>query len=259
MSIACQKQYSLTVQAAAPTVDAYWTMQESGVNTNRVDKVNSVALVRFGVNPVMDAQPGLFGNGLAYPEKSAICGFDTGRVAPLAFQTTVGWSIFGWFKVLHWADNPPFNTGWSFPPTLNLGYFGVNIYMSWDPLGAPYFGPAGAPNTVTFSCSDDNSNTFTPANFSPVVGQWYFFHFFFDGSRLGYSINNGAEVVDPNATAAFASGFPGEFQLFQGWANPDTATISVIVDEIGLKLSRKLTHDEITYLYNGGAGRTWPL
>lgn len=252
MSIACQKQYTLTVQAAAPTVDAYWTLQESGKLVNRVDNVHSIALVP-NPNNVMDATPGLFGNGLAFPESTAIIpsGFSTAVVAPLGIQTAGGWSIFGWFKVPHWDTNNWFNT-----PTLELN---GEIIISWDPLGNGGFGPNGPANSVQFSTFDNNVNVFQPANFVPVVGQWYFFHFFFDGTHVGYSINNGAPVFDLTGVAVFGAEPNGQLRVFADWVGVNSGTIDVILDEIGFKLSRMLTGPEVTYLYNGGAGRTWPL
>jgi len=252
MSVACQKQYSLTVQSAAPTVDAYWTFQESGLATDRVDSVSGIHLVPK-LNNANNATPGLFGNGLGFPETSVIgpSGFDTAFAVPLGIQTANGWSIFGWFKVPHWdAGN------WALVPSMELS---GEIIISWDPLGNGGFGPNGPANSVQFSCLDNNVNVLQPVNFVPTVGAWTFFHFFFDGAHVGYSINNGVPVFDLTTVGSFGAEPNGKLSIFQNWVAGSTGTIDVILDEVGFKLSRMLNAGEVTYLYNAGAGRTWPL
>ena len=267
--IHCQRDFTIMVNAvSAPTVDAYWTFQTIQQNLSFpgsfdiLDLVNSVDLVFSGTwfapppLPVYNNATGIIGNGLACHEEGAGASFGVFGNAHLGIQTANGWSVFGWFKVLHWADDLPFNTGWSTAPNLTISN---EIIISWDPLGNGGFGANGPANSVQFSTQDNNFNVFQPTNFVPTIGQWYFFHFFFDGTHVGYSINNGAPVLDLSGVAVFSPEASGDFSISQRWAKLDTATTSLIIDEVGLKLSRMLTPTEVTYLYNGGAGRTWPL
>jgi len=257
MAVSCQKQITIKVNSGTPLASAYWTLQESGLATDRVDMVHSVHCVPNGLNVGLDATPGLFGNGLGFTETGALCSIQSGpNDANLAITSANGWSMCFWFKVLHWADNLPFNTGWSVPPTVSydasFGAQNASCVVQFDPL---------AVNGLTFTIQDNNLNNFAPANYFPVLGAWTFLHVFFDPAttKVGYQINNGAKVLDPTPGATFIASNGGSMNFFQTWAFANTATMALIVDEVLLQLSRILTAAEVTYLFNGSAGRTWPL
>jgi hypothetical protein len=262
--ITCQKPIQITVKQGTTALAAYWTLDESGLTTDRVDKIAGLHLTNtFSPFGNIDAQPGLFSNGFGFGESGVTSGWNMGNSSVLSITSTNGWSVFFWFKVIHWADNLPFNTGWSHPPQLEWSdrFAGptFDFNMAWDPLGSE-FGPGGAANTLCFGITDNNSNTFSPANYAPTLGAWTFIHLFFDpvAGKVGYTINHGAPVYDNTPGAAFGPSNAAFINIHQVWANANTAVISLVMDEIGFVPSRKMTNTEEGAVYNGGLGVTWP-
>lgn len=84
----------------------------------------------------------------------------------------------------------------------------------------------------------------------PAINTWYFIACGWDGTNQWISVNDGV-----HDTAALANGIQNgtsAFALGNGWAN----LYDGYLDEVGL-WKRTLTAGELTYLYNGGAGRTY--
>lgn len=247
MSVSCEKEITINVlQSSIP--DAYWTLDEAGTLTNRVDKVHGV--IMFQVAPgVITGAPALFSNGLAFIEAGFNSDMDSGFVPGLALQSSNGFSLWGWFKVLDWPVFGSYGIEKEMEYRNSIGPF-LNVEMVWDT----------ATQTVTFRFQDNTINTYNLTPFAPAIGTWYFFHLFFDPitTKVGYSINNGANVLG-SAGAVYAANLDGAISFFQQWALANTPTNALLVDEFGMKLSRILTPAEVTFLYNGGAGRTWPL
>lgn len=242
--IVCQKEYTITINAAL-VPDAYWTMDEVGTATHRVDKVHAVELVP-NFQSSMTGGPGFISNAMLYTFWSGNSNFDTGVVADLAIQTGTGFSFWFWFKV------DGFVAGYTTAPFLVLYSTGLGFF-AWQVTFNPVTGK------VDFLVTDNNSNSFNPASFTPTPGTWYFAHAFFNGSKVGYSINNGADVLDATPGAVFAATVGSGFKLAQFWAGGNVGTTAILVDELGMKLSRKLTSAEQTFLYNSGNGKSWPL
>lgn len=266
MSVSCQTAYQVVVSGTPPTVDAYWTLNESGVAVPRVDKVAALALTP-NAGAIMDAQPGLISNGLAFAEKGngITSNFSTINTTQLGIQSANGWSWAFWFKVLHW----PAAGTWNQAPQMIWGALAATfrITVIWDPADNSLFCQDGTiPNCFFVQFSDNNGNLYS-TNFVPVVGPWNFAHVFFDpaGPQLGMQINNGSrhlvtQCVGAPATPVFSGpAVLSNLIASQQWGQPDTANIPVIIDEMLFKLSRILNASELTYLYNGGLGHTWPL
>lgn len=249
MSLTCEKSISIRVLAASLNLDFYWTLDEAGTAANRVDKVAALPLFPSGVGNVITGAPALFSNGLAFIESGAFSSFDSGVIPSLKIQTANGWSMFGWFKVLDWPVFPSYSVEKQFRYHTTAGPFADNTLV-WDSFN----------QHVEFTFNDNNFNTYNPADFVPVTGTWYFFHMFFDpvNTQVGYSINNGVAVLGPIG-AVYAAATNGVITLSQTWALGPTATNALLFDEFGMKLSRILTPAEVTFLYNAGVGRTWPL
>jgi hypothetical protein len=91
----------------------------------------------------------------------------------------------------------------------------------------------------------------------PVGGGWHFFHFFFDPGSLdfGFSIDNGSKHYSGMGPFTWVATPSGYIELFQVGSSSE----DVYIDELGFKFDKILTDAQVTYLYNGGAGRTWPL
>jgi hypothetical protein len=235
VSTACQKQFTITVNSAIPTVDAYWTLDEAV--GDKIDKVQSVHI--FDVDN--DGVPALFNNGLARntPHNANI---QTNSDARIKFAGT-GFSVFGWFKIN--ATQGDGSTG----PRLwyNIGA-GRQIRME--------YGNTFVSGNMHFDYNDSNG-LFNDLYFTVTLHAWHFLHMFYDHTvqKVGWSIDNGTETLD--GTGIFFSNTNPFGDL--GSDGPANFTFDTTLDETGLKLSRKLTAGEVAYLYNNGAGRTWPL
>lgn len=251
-------------QAAPPPptdIDAWWTFEgpvpDGSGSQMYVDSINSIQLdsSNFFAPPYpMQSTPGLKGNALTFVDTGANAGFASQNLEPKLKLTGSGWSLFFWFNVVHWADDPPFGTGWSRPPTLDLKWGPGEVFIQFDPLDN-----GTGPNKITIDVTDDNFNDYlTTLPISPTVGAWTFFHIFFDPvlTQVGYQLNNGAKVLDPTAGVVFAPNATGFLDLFQSWGSLSSSQVSLQIDELGLKLSGMLTPAEATSLYNAGAGRT---
>ncbi len=263
MSVSCTKDYQVTIIGLNP--DLYWTLDEAA--GNRIDKVHSVALVPGG-GGVITAQPALFSNGLGFAEKGAgNSNLAVTGTTLMGIQSANGWSWCFWFKVNDWA--PPVPAPWNQSPTLLwAGGATFAITVIWDPVETALPCQTGAfPNTVGFSFSDNNLNLYCGPPLAVALGVWNFAHLFYDpvAAQVGYQINNFAPIYSPifggPPTPPLFTGPPHNSNLIfsQNWALAGTTNIPVIVDEMLFKLSRILTPAEITYLWNGGAGRTWPV
>lgn len=97
-------------------------------------------------------------------------------------------------------------------------------------------------------------------NIPNVTGAWRFWHMFFDSTagRWGYAINAGASAWASPAGQIVAHTDNGYLEFYQRGGAIQHPNVWRI-DEVCLSLSRKLTDAEVTYLYNSGSGRTWPI
>lgn len=265
MSTSCQKALKLTVNSVPIGPDAYWTLDEAA--GNRVDKVHAINLTPGG-GGLITAQPALFSNGLGFAEKGAgVSNLATPVTANLRIQTNNGWSWCFWFKVQDWA--PPVPAPWNQSPTLLwAGGATFAITVIWDPVDTALFCQDGSvPNSVGFQFSDNNLNLYCGVPLVVAIGAWNFAHVFYDpvAAQCGYQINNGVRINAPQGSGPpsaplFAGPSANANLIFsQNWRLADTTNIPVIVDEMLFKLSRVLTPTEVAFLYNGGAGRTWPI
>lgn len=247
--VSCSKEYTLTVDSSL-IVAAYWAFSESGDSADRVDSVASVHLIPNVTPSAFNSAPGKFANGFGFEENGSgdfqnfnpIVGEPTLRI-----QSSNGWSVFLWFKINSWG------LFWATEPLIDFTQIGspAELRIQTDSFAAHQLDIFG---------SDDLHNSFSPTPFSPTLATWYFLHVFFDPilGQVGYSINNGAAVMDVTPMV-FGARAAGNLQLFEAWGAGTTGNIDVVIDEMGFKLDRNLTPAEVSFLYNSGAGRTWPL
>jgi hypothetical protein len=254
----CRESYTIAVTTgiAKPTVTAYWTMSETGTVNDRVDSAQSIHLVQTFFGNVITNAPGKIGNGLAYPAAGSLSGFDTGGLgdARLALGSN-GWSIVLWFNQLEW------------PRPGGLYPWGTEPEVIFQPHGAPFsfvnigWDRFGNEMQLSFLITDDNGNDQSPAAFSPTLNTWYFLHLFYDKTMagVGYSINNGSPVFAAGPVPLFGPWTTGIVSVLDDWGLADTPGNATVIDEVAFKLDRNLSNDEVSYLYNSGNGRTWPL
>lgn len=238
-TVACSKQYHLTVNSGLnPT--AYYTLDSAELVTG--DLIDSVAgLHMFKQAGVASPNvPALISNGL---QRTLLLNtaYTTGLVAALAYPNTGGWSEFGWFKI---NSQGPVNVGSELVMSVGNGSIFIDV------------GSTNNPQNVEVSWTDaafQSVQTYIPM----TLGVWHFFHLYYDpvAHQVGISFDNGA----PTLTGVGVSFTPNAANVWDFFGPLVFAGADVTWDEIGLKLDRKLTSAEQTYLYNAGAGRTWPL
>lgn len=228
-------------------------MEEAGT-ADRIDKVQGVILTN---NPsggaaleYLGSAAGLIGNAVncfvGAPGGTANAGLATSPLSnPKVVQLGTGFSWVGWFNV--GADFDAAQANW-----LNL------------------FGGPGFPYRVTLALhtggliqaiTTDGVNTdFINWAVNYTIGAWTFFHIWFDPAdgKFRLDVNNsGAPVASVNVyVIPSTAGQNG--QIFFQVPSAFGTGFNLSYDEIGYKLNRKLTPAEIAFLYNAGAGRTWP-
>ena len=86
---------------------------------------------------------------------------------------------------------------------------------------------------------------------------WNFVHLFFDGDKVGISINNGPELTHDSGIPARAT---DRYDVEVSGCYPGSGTVNyLLLDEMAFNAQSRFTSVEVAYLYNGGAGRTWPI
>lgn len=265
---------SFEVTLACPILDVYWTFDHPGAEVFsqfvQLDEVQAEPLVStffdfqtpYVVNPTTG---GLYGDGMSWKTLTGPFnpGWATSFTPTLAFTGT-GWSLVFWFKVEFWPDFNLFGGG----PIVELDVGSDNVLDSsclidigFNAFGAFPVGVTPIPNRVSFFINDSvGTDTIAPASFAPTLGQWNMLHVFYKqagGGTFGYSLNNGAEVTVTGIQCD--TGPSSLFAFFQTWSGTSIDAIWLRIDEVAIRMSDVLSPADITYLYNSGAGRTWPL
>lgn len=237
----CAKNFTLTLGSGL-TVTAYYTLDSSDVITG--DLIDSVAGLHMVKQPGLQSPnvPALISNGLQRSD-SFNSAYTTGNVAALAYPDTGGWSVFGWFN-LDVNVVPVVGVG----AELVLGVGNGSIFID--------VGNAANPQPVEVSWTDANFQS-VQTYFNVSLHQWHFFHLYYDpvSQKLGISLDNAA----PTLTGVGVAFTPDVIGVWDFFGPTVSVGLNTIWDEIGLKLDRKLTSAEQTFLWNNGNGRTFPL
>jgi len=253
MSLACSRPFSLTIASlVTPPVPYFWWPMEEA-SGDRVDVIHGLHFVPVGA---FSNIAGKVGNALYYVQSSVSHSIATQannslRITSLGFSM-VFWVNFKVFPVWFGGDD-------SGAPSLRLflinlpSAFTTQLRFGSPEPGSSWLGGAGGALDVA------------PV---PLVDTWYFVHWFMGSDlRPGYQINNGAEtLMDPITISGDSSG--GAFlrytidtnpALDPDTGDPDAVAEEIIIDEVAFFPSHKLTAAELLYLYNSGAGRTYPF
>jgi Concanavalin A-like lectin/glucanases superfamily len=98
---------------------------------------------------------------------------------------------------------------------------------------------------------DDTHWTQMEYSVAPVAGTWYHCAGGWDGSKMWLNINDsGRQTAD--FTGPIQASTSSDFMI--GLEDGSGSSFSGIMDEIGFWMGRDLTDDEVSQLYNGGAG-----
>lgn len=249
-TISCQKLWTIDVGVHA-TLSAYWTLNEA--SGNRVDSVQGIqwipqAPVGGPFTSLLSDGAALFINGLRLTGSG---GSGDGRIftndEPGLATTGTGMSIAGWFRV----NGTP--AGGDVLPQLILSADTMltsgNISLQ---LCSGYTN-----NNGIVGGSDVNSNS-ASLPFAFTTGIWNFFCIVYDSFAqvIRFQLNGGVQT-------SFGSGmqYPasttGSLRLF--CASIFSSGMDVQYDEIAISVNGAFSSSQIAYLYNGGAGRSWPI
>lgn len=236
MSLACYKQYTVNVTVPI-TASAYWTLDEAAGSADRADSVGTADLLPLGITAPGAA--GLISLGVPFTAVFGGKGYSATNAA-LGHVAGDSYSLWGWFKLDELGNGD--GTG---APGVRIGHdFNRFIYIA--------LGESIDPDPIKIETWNDT--VYLPA----TLGAWTFFHLFYlvTLQQFGYSINAGFETVLPTAVV-YGNYATGALTLEQRWTSFPNG--SVTLDEIGFSKNHKLTSAEVNFLYNGGAGRTYPF
>ncbi len=249
MPVVCYKPFQIKVDCSNPWTEVlrYYTMEETG-NNPRVDKVAGNVLIHEG--PLLiDSKPGLYGNSVHFYSfnPGGISGGTLHNSPYVNLPTNnVGFSVAGWFNILHLT-----------PDYSSVG-FGFRDSVSSDMAQAALsFGTGTASALQIIDRGGQYFNTPVSAPFP--IGEWAFFHMFWDvcSKQAGYSINDGPEVL--SGSNLVLGSFDEYWLEFADWSYAPEVPTEILYDEVIVSLGGKLKPTHLSYLYNSGAGRTWPI
>lgn len=240
MSVACYQTYSVDVALVA---QAWWTMENASPVT-QPDSVHSLFLTRATGN-VADFNKvlGIIGEGEAIQPTGAIASVLSIVNQPDLKFNGVGMTLTLW---MNFTD---------VIPTPNNSFVLVNYVF--DQNGLFY--------TLTLSRSSASAyNWRVFLNGVPLITKasaagWHFFVLTFNAATgvVGFDIDQAGMSFQFAVVPAAGPNIAGDIQL-----NVTTLAganeLNVIFDEVAL-FPRILTLAQLNYLYNAGAGVTWPI
>ena len=225
----------------------YWTMDEAGA----ADKVDSTQGLHWPVIWNGTSGAGLFVNGIHCPPNATL-------------THNSGLAILGTPAI---AINQVTSTGigvWFWVQLLAYGSFVLRYFFDTsDPLHTNLFrlllsssGPANTTLELQHDNDPDSNFVDTPA-LSWALNTWHMVALTYDkGSHtMNIYVDGNLSVSGPDPSV-YPDLTNTDMQLFN--LAGGGSTLDFTVDELGMCLGAPLTPAQITALYNGGAGVTWP-
>lgn len=252
--IACQRDFTLTVNAGAviPVPTAYWKLDE--VSGSRIDSVNGLALSQtFGIT------------ASAAGKISLSVEFPTGASSVIQNLKSPFLSYLGTgVTVAFWCKINSINIA-----TDSVELFGIQFYdvggstWNWNFNGGYSIGVGTPTGSTCFWCfcdrafSADDSTAFDPV-FPLSTGAWHFIAMWYDplDKKPRYQIDNAAIVVGPALVSGLVAGLNGQLSIESFGSFLPYADYQI--DEVGVWMS-VLSAGTLTALWNGGAGKTYPF
>lgn len=234
-TVKCTKAFTLSVEPLSQQPKAYWKMEE-GNGANRIDAVGGVIASPGGSGSVNQVAGQVnFGANFVCSGVGGNANLSTASVASLA-QLGTGIARVFWFK---------YNS---------IGAFTMGSAYTYGAVSFDTRAPSGI--LTAFISSPSPTITVTHPT-ALVLGTWYFIRSFYDPTtgKVGIQLNNGTEYTS-TGTAALATSVNGAIGIAtnSAFALPGNC----VIDEHGF-WTTKLSSSEVAYLYNGGAGRTYPF
>lgn len=245
----CTKEFSIVVAPVESGLEPFdwWKMEEA--SGNRVGAVNGIILAEELFSGTITGSPGLIGDGATFDKPGPFAPLlNTGIVGTINHADGDGITLCGWAR----------RVAGSFPAETRSSLFFFD-----DIVGTTFKGgleflyvPGGVTAYVTAYDELAFIDVSTPF-VSPGVGVWFFWCARFDPStnRCSVRINGNAPVVSALALASMPSAGFGQFVV--RYADNVGAAATGQHDEVAA-YGTWLTEAQVDYLYNAGAGQTWP-
>lgn len=267
----CSRAFELVTVPFAPTYRIlYWTMEES-LLADRVDSVESlhapavaqsVSWADHTATAIgIDSGSGLFGNGCRMAKGLQNTWINGGFIGPF---TTIGR-----VQVSNSTSLRQDGTGLSF-----CFWLKVNV-LNTVPVFIEYIKNGSFKTTLEFTntycrCVVNDTGLVHSENISlpiPTLGAWTFYELYHDPvtGKMGAVINNSTDYPS-SFTPVIAASVNGTFTVVMNSTSgafnstfDATDAQDFIVDEVLIRMDSRLTVAQRAYLYNAGAGRTWPI
>lgn len=227
--------------AVASQTQAYWAMQ--GANPlSQDDSVAALPLAKAsGVNGHFSNPPGLIGQCEEIHDVGAVTDELETPDDPILKFNGVGFTLIAWINFTLVAPMLGVST---FGLSYDFDQNAINYNASLVNLGAGNW-------TATF-------NGFPLLSRASAAG-WHFLVLTLDIglARLGFDIDQTGAIFSPIAPPAPGPNVSGLIVAYVSLINPAEEVIAQY-DEVAL-FDRILTAAQLNYLYNAGAGRTWPV
>lgn len=244
--LVCDVPLSITTGLAPVRLLEYWTCNEA--IGNRIGSKQGIILapVAFGTG---NSAPGKFSNGIATPDNAFLfTGMAMAGDTKFAYHGN-GLTISMWFKVI--ADGGIFNNT---SVELAVVYLSSVQNPNWD-MGIWWYPSFGTGNPPKIYLDGPGVFSFVPGNLPAIDGLWHLYVYTYDPVSGNFCLYIDNVLVH---TASDGGNTP-PFQptgAFRTWTGAALAG-STVADEIGV-WSGVLNAAQLTALYNGGAGITWP-
>jgi hypothetical protein len=244
VSIQCEKEFTLTVQEGIPTPNAYWTMDEAV--GDRIDQIHGLPLAT--IQGIVPAVPGKINNaaqmtalGAGFPFM-VINASDTDLI-PLAYVGT-GFTICGWVNGGGIGSGSGSICHLFFQDILDNDIGDINLKF------AGFSGPGT--QSISFIGHDDGGLFFS-GNIDAPQGAWWFYRLWFDPflGTIQLQINNTGGIALSGPGRSFSLSHHGIISM----SNQNAFPFVTELDELGIWL-KVLTDNQVTLLYNAGAGKT---
>ncbi len=222
---------------------SYWKFD--GSSGNAIDSVGANTLTNNNATPYVPAK---INNG-AQMTSTSLQYFSIPDSAQSGLDLTGDMSISMWVK---------FDSVISFPPT---EYF-YALATKWNNGGQRSYEFAISNNLLSFSWSTNGSaggsEDFARIPFTPVVGTWYHLVVTYTASNalVNFYIDNVNTSSTMGELTSIHSG-TADFSI-GGRASGMLGLVDATYDGVGI-WNRVLTSDEVSELYNGGAGIQYPF
>ncbi len=237
MSTICEKDFTLHVETIS--LISYWKFDESGASDTRVDVAGNNDLTP-DLGGGLSVVAGKIGNAV---------GFDTlnrGLITAvpstdLIYDPTRGMSFTGWVK------------------STDTAFVDSNTLFRLESLDAPInqwaFTIGTGLNSVNFNCNDGTN--IEGISKAIVLATWHFIRAWIDpaDNKIRFQLDLGTTDVGTDVFSAFETAIQSQVTMRTAiFGTPRDKQF----DEFGV-WDGVISDDTASFLYNGGAGRTFPF